>query len=130
MIDTGVNVNKIFITIFKPEYNTTLLYYAIRYNKKTDIIKLLLENGAVMEPTKIQTEPLIFGAIHNKHKTLTMVKFLVENYNLELNKKYDGCYPLYFACNWKDNNIIEYLIKKGAHKKRVPYYTLPEHLRP
>ena len=89
-------------------------------NGNTEIVKLLLKEGAYVDVVdNIGVTPLFWAVNNNNIET---VKLLInEGANVNLVSKYDGT-PLYVAVNKRNIKMIELLINEGAN------VNIPNHL--
>ncbi|WP_026522410.1 ankyrin repeat domain-containing protein [Butyrivibrio sp. VCB2001] len=107
LIGRGIDVNKSCGIVEGGPINTTSFYGHL------DVLKLLMENGAVPDVSTAEKNPL-FAAVYNGH--LDVVKFLVEN-GIDYKASYtvgsiDKCDACEYARQYGRKEIVEYLQSK------------------
>ena len=114
-IRDGGNVNE------KSESGESVLAYALRYRCDEDILELLLKNGADIKDTDNEGVSIFDMAITYDH--IELVKKLVEEgiYDVNQTQRKSGFTPLMCATCYGRNEIVEYLLSKGADKTLKDY---------
>ena len=95
--------------------NTPLFVSANSGYEKLKTIKLLADNGADLNLKYKNNQTVLMLLVSNGR--LRMVKFLLENYKIDLDAKNDfGKTALSFACSSNNFEIVKILIDQGANE--------------
>jgi len=105
----------------KGESGESVLAYALRYRCDDDLLELLLESGADIKDVDNEGVSIFDMAITYDHRDF--VKKLVEEgiYGVNDTQRKSGFTPLMCATCYGRNEIVEYLLAKGADKTLTDY---------
>jgi ankyrin repeat protein len=108
-----ININKQYNIYIDAELvnNATALWCAVYYGH-LEIVKFLVENGSNLEVSDKDKNPIHLCCVNGD---LEILKFLIENGCLIDSENSIGETPLIVACKRNNNDIVEFLIHKGAN---------------
>ncbi|ORX42663.1 ankyrin [Piromyces finnis] len=104
----GLDIN------IKDRHEKIPFHYAC-YKGNENIVKYLIKNGVDPRIKNDYGRMSLHFVCGAEKENINLVKYLIEDIGLDINiQNKDGCTPLHYACEQGNENIVKYLIEKGA----------------